>query len=111
MVRRLYWMLGVALGLVMASPVFAMAAEAASSAGGRSVGSGLIALGAGLGIGVAASGCGVGQGRVAGSAMDSIGRNPNSTGQLFVPMIIGLAFIESLTLYTLVIAFFLLPKI
>ena len=42
--------------------------------------------------------------------MESIGRNPNSTNQLFVPMIIGLAFVESLTLYSLVMSFFLLGK-
>jgi len=43
--------------------------------------------------------------------MESIGRNPNSAGAIFVPMIIGLAFIEALTLYALVIAFFLQAKI
>ncbi len=110
MVRRVYGMLGVALGLVIASPALAMAQQAAT-AGGGSLAGGLIGLGAGLGLGIAAFGCGMGQGRLAGSAMESIGRNPNSTGQLFVPMIIGLAFIESLTLYTLVIAFFLLAKV
>jgi F-type H+-transporting ATPase subunit c len=52
----------------------------------------------------------MGQGRLAASAMESIGRNPNSTNQLFVPMIIGLAFVESLTLYALVISFFLMGK-
>ncbi len=36
---------------------------------------------------------------------------PNSTNQLFVPMIIGLAFVESLTLYSLVISFILQGKI
>jgi len=64
-----------------------------------------------LGIGIAALGCGMGQGKLAASAMESIGRNPNSTNQLFVPMIIGLAFVESLTLYSLVISFILQGKI
>jgi F-type H+-transporting ATPase subunit c len=72
---------------------------------------GLLAIGAGVGIGIAALGCGIGQGKLGASAMESIGRNPNSTNQLFVPMIIGLAFIESLTLYALVIAFILQAKI
>ena len=49
--------------------------------------------------------------KLAASAMESIGRNPNSTNQLFVPMIIGLAFVESLTLYSLVISFILQGKI
>ncbi len=45
------------------------------------------------------------------AAMESIGRNPNSAGQIFTPMIIGLAFIEALTLYAFVIAFLLQGKI
>ena len=72
---------------------------------------GLIALAANIGIGIAAFGSALGQGRMAASAMESIGRNPNSAGQIFIPMIIGLAFIEALTLYALVIAFFLQAKI
>jgi F-type H+-transporting ATPase subunit c len=70
-----------------------------------------LAIGANLGVGIAAFGSGLGQGRMAASAMESIGRNPNSAGQIFVPMIIGLAFIEALTLYALVIAFFLQAKV
>ena len=45
------------------------------------------------------------------AAMESIGRNPNSTGQLFTPMIIALAFIEALTLYAFVVAYLLQLKI
>jgi F-type H+-transporting ATPase subunit c len=98
-----------ALVMLLASPLAAMAQEGGPGPGGGA--RGLIALGAGLGIGIAALGCGLGQGKLAASAMESIGRNPNSTNQLFVPMIIGLAFIESLTLYALVIAFILQGKI
>jgi F-type H+-transporting ATPase subunit c len=97
----------VAIGLLLASPLGAMAQEGAAGEGSRA---GLIGLGIGLGLGIAAFGCGMGQGRLAASAMESIGRNPNSTSQLFVPMIIGLAFVESLTLYSLVISFLLLGK-
>jgi F-type H+-transporting ATPase subunit c len=92
------------------SPMMAMA-QAAPTNQGAGLRSGLLALGAGIGLGVAAMGCGLGQGRIGASAMESIGRNPNSTNQLFVPMIIGLAFVESLTLYALVIAFILQGKI
>ena len=99
----------VILTALMASPRVALAQEGAPAAGGRP-GTGLIGLGIGLGLGVAALGCGLGQGKLAASAMESIGRNPNSTNQLFVPMIIGLAFVESLTLYSLVMSFFLLGR-
>lgn len=97
----LFWMLEMA---VVATPSFA-----ADGAGGDS--SGLIAIGAGLGIGIAAHGVGLGQGRATAAAMESIGRNPNSTDKIFVPMIIGLALMEALCLYALVIAFFLQGKI
>jgi len=109
MVRRIWTTIGAALIVMMASPLMALAQESAP-AGGGSHGGGLIGLGIGLGLGIAALGCGLGQGRLAASAMESIGRNPNSTNQLFVPMIIGLAFVESLTLYSLVMSFFLLGK-
>jgi|SRR5580658_7288436 F-type H+-transporting ATPase subunit c len=97
---------------ILTSPLLAMAQDAAGgAAGGGGLRAGLIALAANLGIGIAAFGSAIGQGRMAASAMESIGRNPNSAGQIFTPMIIGLAFIEALTLYALVIAFFLQAKI
>ena len=101
-------MMGIA---ILASPLLAMAQEGAATGGGGDYRAGLIALAANIGIGIAAFGSALGQGRMAASAMESIGRNPNSAGQIFVPMIIGLAFIEALTLYALVIAFFLQAKI
>jgi|SRR6185312_16921132 len=110
MVRKISTWMSAALVLMLASPLLAMAQEAAAPAGGGGIRGGLIGLGIGLGLGAAALGCGLGQGKLAASAMESIGRNPNSTNQLFVPMIIGLAFVESLTLYSLVMSFFLLGK-
>jgi len=97
--------------MLLASPLMAMAQEAAAGGAGSPLRAGLIALAANLGIGLAAFGSAIGQGRMVASAMESIGRNPNSAGQIFTPMIIGLAFIEALTLYALVIAFFLQAKI
>ena len=43
--------------------------------------------------------------------MESIGRNPNSAGQIFTPMIIGLAFIEALTLYAFSVENWRRPKV
>ena len=100
-VRMVFLVLGM---LVVASPSFAADGTGADAGG-------LIALGAGLGIGIAALGVGLGQGRATAAAMESIGRNPNSADRIFVPMIIGLALMEALCLYALVIAFFLQGKI
>ena len=66
---------------------------------------GLKALAAGLAIGVAAFGGAFGQGRTAAAALEGIARNPNAADKLFTPMILGLALIESLVIYALVIAF------
>jgi F-type H+-transporting ATPase subunit c len=43
--------------------------------------------------------------------MESIGRNPNAAPRIQIPMIIGIAFIEALAIYALVIAFLLQGKI
>ena len=69
------------------------------------------AIGAGIAIGAAALGGALGQGKIGSSAMDGIARNPQAQKEMFVPMIIGLALIESLVIYALVIAFQLVGKI
>ena len=89
----------------LATPAFAE-----TGAGGPSE-KGLIALAAGIGLGMAALGTALGQGRATAAAMESIGRNPNSADKIQTPLIIGLALMEALTLYALVIAFFLQGKI
>jgi F-type H+-transporting ATPase subunit c len=72
---------------------------------------GLIAIAAGLGIGIAALGGGIGQGKAAAAALDGIARNPGAAGQIRGPMILGLALIESLVIYALIIALLLVLKV
>jgi F-type H+-transporting ATPase subunit c len=72
---------------------------------------GWIAMAAGLGIGIAALGGGIGQGRAAAAALDGIARNPGAAGQIRGPMILGLALIESLVIYALIIALLLTLKV
>ena len=79
----------------------AMAAEGGVAYNGNWAGP----LGAGLCIGIAAFGGALGQGKTAAAALEGIARNPAAQGKIFVPMIIGLALIESLVLYAFVIAF------
>ncbi len=67
------------------------------------------AVAAALAIGVAAFGGALGQGRAAAAALEGIARNPNASGKIFTPLILGLALIESLVIYGFVIAFLLLP--
>ena len=65
-------------------------------------------MGAGLSIGLAALGTGIGMGVMVGSAVEGIARQPEALNQIRVNMIIGIAFIEALALYALVISFLLL---
>ena len=93
--------------IVAASPLFAQQAG-----GGRGDLAVLgLALGAGIAIGVAAVGGGLAQGRAVSAALEGIARNPSASDKIFTPMIIGLALIESLVIYGLVIAFILQGKI
>jgi len=70
-----------------------------------------LALGAGLGIAIAAGAAGLGQGRATAAALSGIARNPGASSKILTPMIIGLALIESLVIYALLIAFLLQGKI
>ena len=108
MKRPLFVVSTLLLALGNASVVMA-AAEAAGPVDSTSKAA--IALAAGLAIGIAAFGAALAQGRMAAAAMESIGRNPNSAEKIQVPMILGLAFIEALAIYALLIAFFLQGKI
>jgi F-type H+-transporting ATPase subunit c len=85
--------------LLIASPAFAQVAGSAHPENQW------IPLAAGLGMAIAAAGCGLGQGKAAGAAAEALARNPGVRPALFTFMLIGLAFIESLALYTFVIIF------
>ena len=82
-------------------------AEAASAMSDKAY----MALAAGLGLGLAAIGGALGQGRTAAAALEGIARNPGSSDKVFTPMILGLALIESLVIYSFVISFLLVGKI
>ncbi len=66
------------------------------------------ALAAGWGLGIAAGLCGIGQGLAVKAAMEGTARNPEASGKIMVGMIIGLAMIEALTIYSLVVALIIL---
>jgi len=109
MIRKVFYGLMASLLVLMAvSP--AMAAEAA--VGDLKLAAldmlKYAALAAGLGLGFAAGLCGVGQGMSVKGAMDGVARNPEASGKIMVTMIIGLAMIEALTIYSLVVALIIL---
>lgn len=61
-------------------------------------------------LGMAAFAGAFGQGKAIAAACTSMGRNPGAAGPVRITMIIGVAFIESLVIYTLLIAFIILGK-
>jgi F-type H+-transporting ATPase subunit c len=89
---------------VLAFPTAALAAEGAT---GGWIGP-FAVIAAGIGMAIAAGLCGLGQGRAVASAVDAMARQPGAAARIQTAMIIGLALIESLAIYTLVIALILL---
>jgi F-type H+-transporting ATPase subunit c len=88
-------------------PIIALAAPAAEGAAPAAPANMGVALAMAIAVGLAALGGGLGQGRAAAAALEGICRNPNSSTAVFTPMLIGLAFIESLVIFALVVAFIL----
>jgi F-type H+-transporting ATPase subunit c len=65
-------------------------------------------IGAGLAVGLAAIGPGVGQGSAAAQAVEGIARQPEAEGKIRGTLLLSFAFMESLTIYGLVISLLLL---
>jgi F-type H+-transporting ATPase subunit c len=107
--KRLVSFVATAVVVLVFSGAALAAAEAAAEA--DSTAKVAIALASGFGIAIAAFGAALGQGRMAAAAMESIGRNPSAADKIQLPMILGLAFIEALAIYALIIAFALQGKI
>jgi F-type H+-transporting ATPase subunit c len=93
----------VAIGTVLmaAMPVFAQAPEAAAA----DHNAGLKALAAGVGFAIAVFGGALGQSRIGAAACEGAARNPGAAAKIQTMMILGLALIESLVLFALVIVF------
>jgi F-type H+-transporting ATPase subunit c len=94
--KKLQYLLMTLAALCFAMPAFAQGGEAPVN---------LVPIGAGIGMAIAAGLCGLGQGRATASATEALARNPGARAGIQLLLVLGLAFIESLTLFTLVIVF------
>jgi len=103
MSRRFAVLALVVIVLTLAAPVFAQEHSAVDT--GKNMWQ---YVGAAFAIGIAAAFGSLGQGRGLAAACDAIGRNPGAVGPIRITMIIGLALIESLVIYALIIAFLIL---
>ena len=91
------------LFMILAFLCFAVPLFAQGEAGGNGVN--WVAISAGFSMAIASAGCGLAQGRATASATEALARNPAARPGIQLALILGLALIESLALYTLVIIF------
>jgi F-type H+-transporting ATPase subunit c len=97
--KKLQYLFMSLAAMLLATPAFAAPVNGGSPAGQW------VPLAAGLGMALAAGLCGLGQGKATASATEALARNPGARPGLFIFLILGLAFIESLALFTFVIIF------
>ncbi len=100
MKKKALWLMAVLVTLALAPAAFAQ-----TTGGAASGAIDWVDVAAALGLGLAALGCGIGQGKATASACEGTARNPGAAGPIRTAFIIGVALIESLTLYALVVVF------
>ena len=100
MMKKVVWFLSAMVTTMIAAPA-ALAQTGPSGATATN----WVGVAAAIGLGIAAAGCGVGQGKATAAACEGTARNPGASGAILTKFIIGVALIESLTLYALVIVF------
>jgi len=98
MTRKLAFLFLMMAILMIASPVYAQS-------GGAPAATNWGPIGIGIGMGLAAGLAGLGQGKVAASVAEALARNPGARPGIQLALFIGLAFIESLVLFTFVLLF------
>ncbi|MBI4847581.1 MAG: ATP synthase F0 subunit C [Nitrospirae bacterium] len=110
--RRILTAILLSLTLICMMAPMALAAEAAAEGAAASDAKmgyfGWAVLGSGLAIGLAAFGTGIGQGIGLSKAAEGVARNPGASGKITTTLIIGLAMIESLCIYALVVVLIVL---
>lgn len=89
----------------MALAVMCFAVPALAQGGAANSAANWVAITSGFAMAIASALCGLGQGKATAAAMEGLARNPGARPGIQIGLIIGLAFIESLALYTLVIIF------
>ena len=94
---------------IFSTAVLLSLATAAFAADAGAMGAiGTISWATAIGMGLAAAGCGLGQGLGLKAACEGTARNPEAGGKITVTLILGMAFIESLAIYALVVCLILL---
>ncbi len=103
--KRTATVLAVLAAVLLIAPG-AFAADAPATGGGTN----WIAIAGAFGMAFAAAGCGYAQSRIGSSACEGMARNPGAADAIRGSMILGLVFVETLALFTLVVIFTLIFK-
>jgi F-type H+-transporting ATPase subunit c len=90
----------------MALSVLCFAVPAFAQASGDSSHASMVAIAAGISMAIASGLCGLGEGYAVGSSTLALARNPGARPAIFLFLVLGLAFIESLALFTFAIILF-----
>ena len=104
--RKLHAALLLAFAVLMfTSPVFAQ-----GGAGAGTDHANWVVISAAFGMAIASAICGLAQGKAISSACEGLARNPGAAPAIRFALIVGLALIESLAIYTLVVIFAVVAK-
>jgi len=98
--KKLFVLFSLMALLMLATPVFAQEAPAAAAAGPN-----WVAITSGFAMAIAAGLAALGQAKIGAAACEGMARNPAARAGIQLAMILGLAFVESLVLFTLVVVF------
>jgi F-type H+-transporting ATPase subunit c len=98
--RKFTYLFIVVAILFVAAPLYA---QTTGDAGAAAATAWAVPIAAGIGMGIASGLCGIGQGKATASATEALARNPGARAGIQLFLILGLALIESLALYALVI--------
>jgi F-type H+-transporting ATPase subunit c len=101
MKKVLFLMLAVLAVTMIAPAVYAQGGDKTAAPEGTN----WVAIAASFGMALAAFGCAFGQARVAGNSVEGIARNPGAADAIRAAMLLGLVFIETLLLFTLLVVF------
>ena len=99
--RKLSYLFMALSAMCLATPLYAQGA----AAGGGMSHADWVALTSGFAMAIASAVCGIGQAKATAASAEALARNPSARPGITLALILGLALIESLALYTLVIIF------
>ncbi len=99
--RKLSYLFMALSAMCLATPLYAQGA----AAGGGMSHADWVASTAGFAMAIASAVCGIGQAKATAASAEALARNPSARPGITLALILGLALIESLALYTLVIIF------